>query len=456
MATPHGWRRTTSCGRSGSTTPTPTWCCRSCCASTGSAAATPASPPSSLAARCAGRGSYDAVSTPASTAARRCSPGCATCCGSAPTSCWRCGSPTTPRSARPSTWPGHAAGQRSAGLVNAVLRRIAAADLDDLARAGRARRRERPVGTPPSCTATRAGWSRRSPGTGGAAAELDALLAADNAPPRVVLVARPGRSDGRRAARRADPALAVRRGAGRRRPRRGPRGRRGARRRPGRGLAAGGPGAGRAPRSRARTGAGSTSAPAPAARRRCSPRWRPSGAPGWWPTSGSRTARGWSRARSPAPTGSSGVSPHDGTRPPWPAGYLRPGPGRRALLGPGGAPAPARGALATPPDDLAGAGAAAARAARRGRSTLVRPGGVVLYATCSPVLAETSDVLSAVLVGPRRRPARAGAARPARRRPRRWPGTAAAVAAPARHGRDVPGAAAPHVTEVTSVSVTTG
>ena len=29
---------------------------------------------------------------------------------------------------------------------------------------------------------------------------------------------------------------------------------------------------------------------------------------------------------------------------------------------------------------------------------LVRPGGVVLYATCSPVLAETSDVLSSVLV----------------------------------------------------------
>ena len=33
--TPHDWRRTTCCGRSGSTTRTPTWCCRSCCASTG-------------------------------------------------------------------------------------------------------------------------------------------------------------------------------------------------------------------------------------------------------------------------------------------------------------------------------------------------------------------------------------------------------------------------------------
>jgi 16S rRNA (cytosine967-C5)-methyltransferase len=29
---------------------------------------------------------------------------------------------------------------------------------------------------------------------------------------------------------------------------------------------------------------------------------------------------------------------------------------------------------------------------------LVRPGGVVLYATCSPVLAETRDVLGSVLV----------------------------------------------------------
>ena len=28
----------------------------------------------------------------------------------------------------------------------------------------------------------------------------------------------------------------------------------------------------------------------------------------------------------------------------------------------------------------------------------MRPGGVVLYATCSPVVAETSDVLSSVLV----------------------------------------------------------
>ena len=30
---------------------------------------------------------------------------------------------------------------------------------------------------------------------------------------------------------------------------------------------------------------------------------------------------------------------------------------------------------------------------------LTRPGGVVLYATCSPVLAETRDVLGSVLVG---------------------------------------------------------
>jgi 16S rRNA (cytosine967-C5)-methyltransferase len=30
---------------------------------------------------------------------------------------------------------------------------------------------------------------------------------------------------------------------------------------------------------------------------------------------------------------------------------------------------------------------------------LVRPGGVVLYATCSPMLAETRDVLGSVLVG---------------------------------------------------------
>ena len=38
------------------------------------------------------------------------------------------------------------------------------------------------------------------------------------------------------------------------------------------------------------------------------------------------------------------------------------------------------------------------RALLEGAISSVRPGGVVLYATCSPVVAETADVVGAVLV----------------------------------------------------------
>ncbi len=77
---------------------------------------------------------------------------------------------------------------------------------------------------------------------------------------------------------------------------------------------------------------------------------------------------------------------------------------------------------------------------------LVRPGGVVVYATCSPVVSETSSVVSSVHgartdaelgdLGPQfaGHPALRGAG------PRHRP----AVAAPARHRRDVHRAAAPH------------
>ena len=58
-------------------------------------------------------------------------------------------------------------------------------------------------------------------------------------------------------------------------------------------------------RSRAPTPAGSTAVRDPAARRRCSRRWRPSAAPSCWPRRSSRTAHAWSHARwpaTPAPT----------------------------------------------------------------------------------------------------------------------------------------------------------
>ena len=117
------------------------------------------------------------------------------------------------------------------------------------------------------------------------------------------------------------------------------------------------------------------------------------------------------------------------------------------MLGPGGAPAPARGTLAAPAEDLREL-VPLQRALLGAAVDLVRPGGVVLYATCSPVLAETSDVLSAVLVArddvrleplPLDLPDAGGDAGR----------DGAAVAAPARHRRDVPGAAATHVTGVT-------
>ena len=46
---------------------------------------------------------------------------------------------------------------------------------------------------------------------------------------------------------------------------------------------------------------------------------------------------------------------------------------------------------------------------------LVRPGGVVVYATCSPVLAETAEVVTATAAGPARRRARGRGAAAARR-----------------------------------------
>ena len=91
------------------------------------------------------------------------------------------------------------------------------------------------------------------------------------------------------------------------------------------------------------------------------------------------------------------VTVHDGTRPPWPAGSFD-----RVLVD---APCSGLGALRRRPearwrrlpDDLREL-VPLQRALLGAALDLVRPGGVVLYATCSPVLAETSDVLSSVLV----------------------------------------------------------
>ena len=295
-------------------------------------------------------------------------------------------------------------GPAPAGFVNAVLRSVSERDLaawvEQVAPDERSRRR----GSPRSPTATRAGSSRSCAGRS-ARDELDALLAADNEPPRVTLVARPGTLDPRGAARRADAVLAVRRGAGRRRPRRGAGGRRGTRRRPGRGLAAGRAGAGRAP-VEGRTSAGWTCAPARAARRRCWPRSPPSAGAGLVASERQPHRAGLVR-RTLAAAAAAGVpawSPPTAPRR-RPRRHLRPGAGRRALLGPGRAAAASRGALAAQARRPARAGAAPAPAGPRG----ARPGA-----------ARGRGALRDLLAGARR-DRRGGHARcwaPARRRAR--------------------------------------
>jgi 16S rRNA (cytosine967-C5)-methyltransferase len=92
------------------------------------------------------------------------------------------------------------------------------------------------------------------------------------------------------------------------------------------------------------------------------------------------------------------VTCEDGTAPPWPDGSFD-----RVLVD---APCTGLGALRRRaearwrrrPEDLQ-ALVPLQRALLDRALDLVRPGGVVLYATCSPVLAETRDVLGSVLVG---------------------------------------------------------
>jgi 16S rRNA (cytosine967-C5)-methyltransferase len=94
--------------------------------------------------------------------------------------------------------------------------------------------------------------------------------------------------------------------------------------------------------------------------------------------------------------GTLGVVAADGTRPPWRAGAFD-----RVLVD---APCTGLGALRRrpearwrrKPDDLLGL-VLLQRALVGSALDLTRPGGVVLYATCSPVLAETSGVISSVL-----------------------------------------------------------
>ena len=209
-STPPGSRPSRCSRRCGSTRPTPTSCCPPCCGHYGLAGrdaafatelasgthpdarapTTPSSPPASTG-RCA-----------------RSRPRCSTRCAWAPTSCCRCGCPTTPPSAPPSTWSAPPCGAGAGELRQRGAAQGRRPRPRHLGRPGGARRRAAtPTSTPPSPTATRPGWSTSSRAAlGGRASELPTLLAADNVAPAVTLVARPGSSTRDGAARRAHAA----------------------------------------------------------------------------------------------------------------------------------------------------------------------------------------------------------------------------------------------------------
>ena len=398
-----GWRRTTCSRRSGSTTPTPTWCCRRCCAQHGLSGRDAAfatelvvghAPPAGHLRRRARRLRGPAAGEGRGQGARRAAAG-------RPPAALDAGA--EPRRDQHDRRPGPGPGRPGAGRLR---QRRAAPGRPSTTSPGGSPGRTRPGQRPGRlrlgrAQPSRAGSWRSCPGRS-ATDELDALLAADNEPPRVVLVARPGPVDAatscparapcsRRTAwcwRAATPARSPRR-------RRGPGGR------AGRGLAAGRAGAGpRAGRGRGRALARPLRRPggkaallaALAAERGADllaaerqPHRAAPGPAGAAP--GPTASRAWSLPTAPAP--------------PWPAGVLRPGAGRRALLGPGRAAPPAGVALAAHAPTTSTSWCRCSARCSASALDSVRPGGVVLYATCSPVLAETAGR------GDRRRSSRA-------------------------------------------------
>ena len=291
-------------------------------------------------------------------------------------------------------------GHKPAGFANAVLRKVAAHDLD-----GWVRRVAPDPGSDPTGFAAVATSHPRwvvdlmREALGPAGSELDALLAADNAPPRVTLVARPG------AATTAEL------------------------------VAAGGEASTMSPYAVVLPGGDPGSVPAVAEGRAGvqdegsqlvalaladaplegpDATWLdlcagPGGKAGLLAgLAAGRGARLLANERAPhratlvasatraVRRGLLGVVAGDGTRPAW-----RPGSFDRVLLD---APCSGLGALRRRPearwrksaDDLPGL-VRLQESLLRSALDAVRPGGVVAYATCSPVLAETSGVVSTVL-----------------------------------------------------------
>ncbi|MDN4161550.1 RsmB/NOP family class I SAM-dependent RNA methyltransferase [Nocardioides abyssi] len=289
-------------------------------------------------------------------------------------------------------------GPGAAGFANAVLRKVTAHDLDAWVAEVAPARDADPTGHA-SVAASHPRWVveelRRAVG----ADELDALLAADNEPPRVTLVARPGRSTREELPGEPTPWSPY-----------------------GVVLESGDPGAVPAV-AEGRAGVqdeGSQLVGDVAAAARVDgrdERWLdlcagPGGKSALLAAvAAGRGARLVAGERQPhrarlvarnlrgpggVVDGVAGVLAADGTRPPF-----RPGTFDRVLVD---APCTGLGALRRRPEarwrrrpqDLTDL-AALQRALVGSALDLVRPGGVVLYATCSPVLAETAEVVEAVV-----------------------------------------------------------
>jgi 16S rRNA (cytosine967-C5)-methyltransferase len=295
-------------------------------------------------------------------------------------------------------------GPGPSGFVNAVLRKVSAYDLDTwLTRidADRATRYSHPQWIVDALTEALA--------EAGSEDEIDALLDADNAPPAVTLVARPGRSDPGELPGKPTPYSPF-------------------------GVTSAGGDPGTVPAvAEGRAGVQDEGSQLVALALASAPidgddtRWLdlcagPGGKAALLAalaaTRGARivanelqphradlvrrslgldSARGTTGARPAGVAGVEEVTVADGTEPPW-----EPGSFDRVLVD---APCTGLGALRRrpearwrrQPDDLRSL-VPLQRALLTSALDLVRPGGVVLYATCSPVLAETRDVVGSLLV----------------------------------------------------------
>jgi 16S rRNA (cytosine967-C5)-methyltransferase len=291
-------------------------------------------------------------------------------------------------------------GQGPAGLVNAVLRKVARRDRDDWVAEVAPDRDTDPHGHL-AVAQSHPRWvvEALAEALGGDDADLEALLAADNAAPRVTLVARPGLA----AVDELEAAGAVRTGLS-----------------PYGAVLAGGDPSGIPAVAEGRAGVQDEGSQLVALAMADAPlqgrdqRWLdlcagPGGKAALLAALASqRGARLVANERQPhraalvasalraVPSASTHVVAGDGTRPAW-----VPGTFDRVLVD---APCTGLGALRRRPesrwrrsqDDL-DVLVALQKVLLDSAIDSVRPGGVVVYATCSPVLAETSGVVSAVL-----------------------------------------------------------